>query len=181
MVHNVDGWVNVIVIAHIAWVCMCVVHCTTRADLHLRGIFRCYTLSHVCVTYIYFTSRIVITHITINNIVGRWLLSTSNMISNNIILQLMSYVYTHSTSSLSSRVISSPLPHSANDSNALDIFPNRMLVTTLDRVIDHLWSVPRYQTWEIRQYNLVHRSQLGENCFFVEKRREPLFITRTCL
>ena len=36
MVHAVDVRVRVIVVAHMAWVSMCVVHCTTRADPHVR-------------------------------------------------------------------------------------------------------------------------------------------------
>ena len=44
MVHDVDERVHVIVVAHMPWVCMCVVHCTTRVgytcDLFLSVVAR---------------------------------------------------------------------------------------------------------------------------------------------
>ena len=35
VVHDVDVRVRVIVVALMAWVCMCVMHCTTRVGLHV--------------------------------------------------------------------------------------------------------------------------------------------------
>ena len=118
----------------------------------------------------------MITHVTNDYIMGRCLLLKPHDIKQHHVTTHVVRAYSLDINpfSLNQSLIPCPV-HCVHLTRRTDLssyeFMHTFFFEVIDRVIEQLWLVPRYQTCDIRRYNWVHHSRSGRiNLQYAAKR-----------